>query len=274
MSADSAADVLDSAEAGDKVIRGGGARTVAYVAGILVGLASTPLMVNHLGVADFGRYVTVGSLIFVAQGLTEGGLAGIGVREYSTRDAAGQARLVRDLLGLRLVLTVVATVGALLFGVLAGYPGVMLAGIAISAGGLLFANLFGVYQVPMSTWLRLGWLAGLDLLRQVITAGLIVALVLANATLSPFFAATAVANVVALGAIWWLVRGRAPARPGYDRAEWTALLRASLPYAAAIAMSVLYFRVAILLMSVLSSETETGYYSLAFRIVEIASGVP
>ena len=267
-------DVLDSREAGDKVIRGGAARTVAYVAGILVGLAATPLMVRHLGVADFGRYVTVTSLIFIAAGLTEGGLAGIGVREYTTREPARAERLLRDLLGMRLVLTFLAVAGALVFGLVAGYEDVLLAGILISGAGLLFINLFGVYVVPMTAWLRFGWLAALDLLRQVVTALLIVALVAVNAALSPFFAATVAANLAALVVIWLLVRGRAPARPAFDRDEWRSLLRESLPYAAAIAMSVLYFRVAIILMSVIASDTETGYYALAFRIVEIVSGVP
>jgi O-antigen/teichoic acid export membrane protein len=267
-------DVLDSDQAGDKVIRGGAARTAAYVAGILVGLAATPLMVRHLGVADFGRYVTVTSIIFIAAGLTEGGLAGIGVREYTQREGARADRLLRDLLGMRLALTALAVVGALVFGLLAGYEDVLLLGLLISGVGLLFANLFGVYVVPMTAWLRFGWLAGLDLLRQVITAVLIVGLVALNATLSPFFAATAAANLAALVVIWALARRRAPARPGYDRAEWRSLLTESLPYAAAIAMSVLYFRVAIVLMSVIASETETGYYALAFRIIEIVSGVP
>ncbi len=53
-----------------------------------------------------------------------------------------------------------------------------------------------------------------------------------------------------------------------------SLLRDSLPYAAALAVSVLYFRVGVILSSLISSEAQTGYYSLAFRIVELVSGVP
>ena len=76
-------DVLDAGQAGERVIRGGALRTVAYVAGILVGLASTPLLVSHLGPADFGRYVTVTTILFIATGLTAAGLSGIGTREYA-----------------------------------------------------------------------------------------------------------------------------------------------------------------------------------------------
>ena len=271
---DAEQDVLDSSEAGDKVIRGGATRTVAYMAGILLGLLSTPFMVRHLGVDDFGRFVTVGSLIFIATGLTEGGLSAIGVREYSTRGEAGRERLIRNLLGMRIVLTILAVAGTLLFGLAAGYDEVLLAGILISGAGLGLSNWFHVYVVPLTAWLRLGWLAALDLLRQAATSIVIVALVLAGAGLTPFFAAAPFATAIALLAIWLLVRGKAPTRAATDLAEWRVLLHDSLPYAAAIAVSVLYFRVGVILSSLISSEAQTGYYSLAFRIVELVSGVP
>lgn len=267
-------DVLDAGEAGGKVIRGGAARTVAYVGGILVGLASTPLMVRHLGVADFGRFVTVGSLIFIVTGLTEGGLSAIGVREYATRDAHGRHRLVRNLLGLRAVLAGAAVAAALAFGLLAGYDDVLLAGILISSVGLVLSAWFYVYVVPMTARLRLGWLAALDFGRQALTSLAIVSLVVAGAALTPFFAAAPVATAAALAGIWVLVRGREPGRPSFDVRDWWGLLRDSLPYAAALAVSVLYFRVGVILSSLISSETQTGYYSLAFRIVELVSGVP
>ncbi len=268
-----AGDPLDDPGAGDRVIRGGAARTVAYVAGILVGLVATPLMVRHLGLDDFGAFVTVNSLLFIAAGLTEAGLGAVGVREYATRDDAGRRRLVRDLFGLRLALTALGTLGALGWGLAAGYDGVLLLGIGLSGLALLFANLQGVFVVPLTVWLRFGWLAALDLQRQVVTAAVIVVLVVAGASLLPFFAAQVVANVIAFGIAFLLVRRRVPTRPRVDLGEWRALLSDSLPYAAAVAASVLYFRVAILLMSVLAAG-ETGVYALAFRIVEIVSGVP
>jgi len=271
---DAEQDVLDSREAGGKIIRGGAARTGAYVGGIVLGLVSTPLMVRHLGVDDFGRFVTVGSLIFIITGLTEGGLAAVGVREYSTRDGVARDRLVQNLLGIRAALTVVAIAGAFLFALAAGYDDVMLAGVLISGVGLAFANWFGVYVVPMTAWLKFGWLAVLELVRQGITSAVIVALVVAGAGLTWFFAATPLATAVALIAIWLVVRGRAPGRPAWDTREWWALLRDSLPYAAALAVSVLYFRVGVILSSIISTKEETGYYALAFRIVEIVSGVP
>ena len=59
----------------------------------------------------------IGSVVlaFIVSGLTEGGLTAIGVREYATRDAARGARLMRQLLGLRVVLSLVGVNCALIW---------------------------------------------------------------------------------------------------------------------------------------------------------------
>jgi hypothetical protein len=48
-------DVLTSANAGGKVIRGSALRVVGNVAGILAGLGTATLLLRHLGVAESGR---------------------------------------------------------------------------------------------------------------------------------------------------------------------------------------------------------------------------
>ena len=52
------------------------------------------------------------------------------------------------------------------------------------------------------------------------------------------------------------------------------MLRDILPLSAAVVLSVLYFRVAQVMTSVISSETETGYFGVAFRILEAVTIVP
>ena len=47
-----------------------------------------------------------------------------------------------------------------------------------------------------------------------------------------------------------------------------------LTYSAAVAASTLYFRVAIVIVSLLASATELGYFSISFRVVEVLFIVP
>src|SRR5438067_13631482 len=52
------------------------------------------------------------------------------------------------------------------------------------------------------------------------------------------------------------------------------MLRQILPYSAAVVLSVLYFRVAQVMISLLSTGTETGYFGVSFRILEAVTVVP
>jgi O-antigen/teichoic acid export membrane protein len=267
-------DTLDSREAGGKIIRGGSLRAATYVAGVLVGAASVPFVVRHLGVVDYGHFVTVLSLIFIVAGVTEGGLGNLGVREYATRDAVGRAALLRNLLGLRLMLGAIGVSAAVAFAAIADYGATLVAGTAIAGLGVLALNAQLTLSIPLQTELRLGWLSALDAVRQLATTALMVLLVIVGAELLPFYAVAPAASLAILAATVVLVRHTVPLLPGFDLAAWWALLRETVYYAAATALGIVYFQVAIIATSLLSTEAETGYYSVGFRIVDIVNGIP
>jgi len=268
------ADILDSSAAGGKVIRGSALRSGAYVGGILIGLLATPLMVRHLGVVDFGSFVAISSLIFIVNGLTEAGLFAISVREYAQRDARGREQLLRDMFGLRVVLTAVGGVLALSFALLAGYPSALVYGTMVASAGLVAMNLFGNYTLPLSAELRLGSIAGLELLRQSVVAAGVVVLVVLGSALDPFLALNGVAALVAIPVASRICGPAVRMRFSFDLERWWTLLRAAIPYAAAAAVAVLYFRIGAVLMTVVSTDEQAGYYGLAFRIIEIVSAIP
>jgi hypothetical protein len=58
---ESEVDVLDTPEAGGRVIRGGAMLSATYFAGMLLTAVSVPFMVRGLGVDEFGVYVTASS---------------------------------------------------------------------------------------------------------------------------------------------------------------------------------------------------------------------
>jgi O-antigen/teichoic acid export membrane protein len=269
-----AAAVLDSRDAGGKIVRGGAMRTAAYVGGLLLGLISTPLVVRHLGVVDFGRYATVSSLMFIVTGLTEGGLAALGMREYATLDPAGRAALVRNLLGLRVALTFVAAILAAGFAVVAGYTSVMVAGTLVLSVALLITSYWHTLNIPLQTELRLGWISGIEFLRQALTAVLMIALVIAGAALFPFFIVAPVTALVAAAVTVAISRREVPRTPAFVPAEWVKLLRQTVLYAAATALGVLYFQLAMVLTSLAAGAVQTGFFAIAFRITELFNGVP
>lgn len=269
-----APDVLDSPRAGRVMLRGSALRSAGYVAGIVLGLVSAPLLVRHLGVVDFGWWVTITALIFIVNGLTELGMTAVGVREYSVREAAGRASLIRELLAIRMLTALAGAALAVVFAAAAGYDDRLVLGTAIASLSLVVNAVQTTYSTPLHATLRLGWITVLDLVRQVVTVALIVVLVLAGAGLVSFFAVPVLGGLTALTLTVPLVRGRIPMFPTARVRQAWPLIRATLPYAAATAFGIIYFRVEIVLMSLIASDQETGEFAVAFRVVEIAAGIP
>ena len=71
-----------------------------------------------------------------------------------------------------------------------------------------------------------------------------------------------------------LVRGTRALTPTFSLGRWRRFVRPMLPYSAAVAASSVYLRVSIILVSVLGTAVQLGYFSLSFRIVEVLTPVP
>jgi O-antigen/teichoic acid export membrane protein len=267
-------DLLDSGEAGGVAIRGSALRTGSYGIALLLSLVSVPLMIRHLGPVDYGYYVTVGSIVFIIGGITEAGLTNLGTREYSVLEGPAREQFLRHLTGLRFVMTLAGVSLATLLTWVTGADPIVVQGTAITGAAMLLTLSQQTYAIPLSASLRLGWLSTLDLLKQGLLTGLIIAFVIVGAGLLPFFFASLGAGLGVLIATLMLVRGEVSLRPRYDRAAWLAILRDVLPYAAAAAVGLVYFRLAVILMFYVATPEETGIYSTAFRLVEVIAVVP
>ena len=266
--------MLASREAGGLAIRGGMLRVSGYLAGIALALVAIPLLTRYLGVDDFGRYITVLSLIAIAGLISEAGLTVVGVREYAVRDAAARERLVRNLVGLRFVIAVIGAAAATLFALVAGYGGEMVLGTALAGVGLVMTVVQQGYAIPLQAELRLGLVSFLDLARQALIVLGILVLVLVGAGLVAFLATPIPAGLAVAVAAVLVVRRQFDARPTFDRAEWSYLMREALPVAIAATIGSFFYRIAIIVMSLMATAQETGYFSASFRIVEAILIVP
>ena len=274
MTIDGQTDVLRTAEAGGKVIRGSALRAAGYAAGILFGAGTSVLLLRHLGVEDFGRYGIVIALLGIVSAVTDAGLTAVGSRELAILPAAARPALLRNLVGLRIALTLVGVAAATGFAALAGYPGVVVAGTAVAGLGILLLNTQSTLMMPLSIELRMGAITLLETLRHALTLVGVAVLVLAGASLLPFFGIQIAVGVVVLLLTPFFVLGVAGMRPAIEWAAARELLRESLPLAAALAMNVIYLRLLVIFVSVQTDEVETGLFATSFRIFEILLGIP
>lgn len=267
-------DLVATSDAGPAALRGSILLGGGYAATIAMSLISAPLLIRHLGIADFGRYATVVALVTVLNGLTDAGLFNIALREWSSRTGDDRRQLMRGLLGVRLQLSVAGVVVGVVFALSAGYDRAMVIGTLVAGAATVLTATTNVVTISLQGELRFGWITVINVVRQAVATALIVALVLAGAGILPLLAATFPAALAALAVAAWLVRGQMPLVPRMRGAEWWPLIRETLPYAAAVAVNTLYFRITIVVMSLVAVSQQTGYFATSFRVTEVLIGVP
>jgi O-antigen/teichoic acid export membrane protein len=267
--------LLDSREAGGTALRGGMLRTMAFAGGLLLGVVSAPLVVRHLGAAEFGRYSSVLAVIAIVTGLTEGGINSIALRELSSATGPEQRnRVMRDLMGLRVVLSALAILIAVGFAAVAGYGATLVLGTALAGLGMLLSVTQSLLATELQARLRFGLAAAIDLARGLLTMLLIIALVLLEAQVLAFLAIIVPAALLSLLATVWFVRNTTALRPAFHPARWMPLMRETAVFAIAVAVNSLYFRVTLVVMSLVATAQQTGYFAISFRVMEVLIGVP
>jgi O-antigen/teichoic acid export membrane protein len=261
-------DPLDAPGAGAKVVRGGAMRASAFIGSVALNLLAAPLLLRHLGPVGYGGYAAVQSLIAVAAIFSDAGLTVVGVREYAVHDAAGRQRLMASLVTLRLATSLVASGVAVGFAVVAGYSRALVLGTILAGVGLVLLLLQQSYAVPLSAQLRYGAVAALDFLRQALSALLTVVLVALGASVTAFLAIPIPVGLCAGAVTLVLLRGHVTFRLGLDRPELRRLARAAVAVAGATIMAAVFYRVALILVSLISTPMQTGYFAASQRIVE------
>ncbi|MGH2943228.1 MAG: oligosaccharide flippase family protein, partial [Solirubrobacteraceae bacterium] len=268
-------DIVDTAAAGPAAIRGGILRTASFVLGLLIGLASAPLVVRHLGDVEFGRYTSALVVVAIVAGLTDAGVSTIALRELSaTRDPAARDRLMGELLGLRLVLSIAGVGLAVAFAAVAGYAAGLVLGILLAGVGMVLGLLQSLYATVLHSRLRFGWAALIDLARSVVGVGLIVVVVLTGGGVVELLATSIPAALVTLAITLWLVRDMVALRPAFAVRRWLPLVRETLVFAVAVAVNTLYFRVTLVAMTLVATGLQTGYFAISYRIMEVLVGIP
>jgi O-antigen/teichoic acid export membrane protein len=244
-----------------------------YFVGILASTVSSAMLFRHLGVVVTGQYVTALSLVAIVTAFSDLGLTAVGIREISTRPEEERWGLAKDLLGLKLTLTLLGGVAITLIA-WAAYSAALAEGVALAVVGLGFSTTQDNYAIALIVNLRLGWVAAMDLMRNLMTAAFTIALVLLGAHLIPFLGISIPVCIAVTLVTAALVRHGRSLAPSFSLKRWRIFVSSVLPYSAAVAASVLYYRVAILLISAIASATQLGYFSVSYRVIEVLTVVP
>jgi O-antigen/teichoic acid export membrane protein len=256
------------------LMRGGLLRAASYLGMIGLSVISVTVLTRYLGVGRFGRYTTVMSLVAGVAAITDAGMSGIGIREYSTLAGEPRDTLMRELLGLRVTLTLIGSALVTAFAVAAGYSFALVIGAAVAS----LANVALVYQhtlsIPLYAQLRLGLISALDLARQAVWVATIVALSAIGVGVGLLLASPLLSGCAVLAMTAVLVRARPLARASLKPGRWSGLLRATIVFSLASAAGTLYVYAAQVLTSLIATRVQSGLFAASFRVFIVCAGLP
>lgn len=267
-------DALDGPRTAGLLVRGGALRLASYGGTMLLSVASMAALTRHLGRIDFRDYTTVMSVVTIVSTVTDSGMANIGTREYATLEGNTRERLLRNLLGLRITLSVVGVLVVVGWSLANGYRAALLLG-AVGAGLATVALVIQhTLTIPLTATLRLGSLSALEFTRQAVTVAGILVLVGLGAGIFPLLAVTLPANALLIVPTWRLARGQISLRPSLHWAEWPPLLRATIVFSLATAVGTLYVYAAQVLTNFVMSPVQGGLFAVSFRVFVVAGSIP
>ena len=267
-------DILDSREAGPRIIRGGVVRGAGHVVNNLIALVGIMLVTRYLGVADFGRFQTILSLITVVATITDAGMATLGMREYAQRTGTDRDELMRELVGLRLALTVAGAGLAAAIAAGIGYDWQLVVGAALGGLGLALTVVQTTYAIPLAVGLRNVALTALDIGRQLLTVTGYAVVVLVGGGVVALLGVTVPVGVVMVIVAAALVRNQIPLAPAFRLREWGRLLAASVAFVMATAVGTIYLFTAQILTAALTDARSTGLFAASFRVFIVLVAVP
>ena len=236
-------------------------------------LVTAPFVIRYLGVEQFGSYVAVLALIGVVALVSDAGLTLVGLREYANRDEAGRARLLDSLMALRLAVVTVGVAVACGFAAISGYAPEFVLGTALAGLGLLLVVVEQTCGIALASQLRFGAVTVLEVVRAALAAAGLLALVALGAGVTWLLAVSVPVSAVVALLARRLLRGHG-LRPRFDRAEWRYLIREAIPVAIASTIGSLFYRSAIVVMSITATAAETSYFGASYRILEALIVIP
>jgi O-antigen/teichoic acid export membrane protein len=242
---------------------------VAGKAAVLgLGVVSIAVLTRYLGPGDYGRYALALMYMQLFGVLADVGLFTTVVREISKEPARTEA-LVGNALTLRVLLSFIAIVLAAGVSLLLPYDPEVRVAIVLAGAPLFLGMLTTSFLAVLQSRLRMGRAVVGDVLGRAVALGLVVLVAALELGFYAVMGAAAGGALATLVATWLLTRSIATVRFRVDTELWRGLLVSALPLGLALAVNELYFRADTLIISLYEPYGEVGFYTLAYRILEL-----
>jgi len=241
--------------------------SIGRITATFLALVALGLMTRYLGQAGYGWYATILAFLQIFSIIANLGLQPICLREISQSESE-ERKIINNAFALRFFLGIfIFVLGCLLFWFLP-YPKEAKIGILIGAIGVWFLSnnqiLVSIFQKYLAMEkIALGEVVGR--LIQLILTYIFIQYDLGFLALVWAMTLGCLAN---FGIVFVFARQYVKLNFEFDFKYWQELIKESLPLGIAVILTMIYFKLDTVMLSLMRSANEVGLYNLAYKILE------
>ena len=234
----------------------------------------TLVVSRQLGPAVFGVFSFLTTVVVSANCFSNLGLDSWMVREV-TKNPAQAKHYLSTILGLKIGTSLVTIALIILIFQATHLPETTLRLLWILSASLLFNTVSQTLWHYGNCFKQFIYHSALWALSNAIKSVLGIAMVFIYGELEPLIWGVVIAEAVALALSFLVIRSRFGALvPEFHFAVWKDFLGRSAPIAWGMIFSVLYFRLDIVILQLMTEETIVGWYSAAYKLFEVTVILP
>ena len=264
-----------------KVLGNTAAQVIGKAVTAVISIIIVKLLAMYLGTAGFGMYTTVYEFLAFFGIAADFGIFQIAVREMS-RHPERREQIFSNVLSLRILLTGISMAAAAsAVWLIPSYAGTAIPmGVAIATLTTYFTLIHGTLSSVLQADLRIQWAVVAQVIGKFAALGYMAWMVLYAFPNDPavgfnhLLIAGIVGNGLMLVLTYFFTRRLIPVRLAWDWEYLRSIILKALPYGTAIILATIYFRIDVILLSIMKGPEEVGVYGVAMRILENLQMIP
>lgn len=249
-----------------KILVNTSSQVISKAVTVILSFLTVGLLTRYLGVEKYGVY----NLVF-AYLASFGIFADFGLRLTLVRDLSGesaQRELKSTYFALQIILTVLSTCLALIFLLIFPYSTTIKMAIIVGSLAVSVGYMNGYGTSVLQSKVKLDIAAVLEVINRLVTVCAIVVFVLLKLNIYAIISTIFIGNIVTVVINIYLTPEYFQLKHFPPLSLLITIIKSSFPVGITALLSMLYFKIDTMMLSVMKTTTDVGIYSLSYKIFE------
>ena len=248
---------------------------VSKIIATVLGLLVIAMITRYLGVEGFGYYTTIITFLSFFGIISDLGLTLVTAQMISKdNQESANNKILNNLLGLRLISALIFLGLAPLVVIFFPYEPIVKTGIIITTLSFLFIALNQILVGLFQKKLKMDRVAWAEIISRVV---LLLATILAiklNFGLLGIMSAMVISSFASFVLHFLFAKKFIKLKLSFDFNIWKNIIQKTWPLALTIFFNLIYLKSDILILSLIKTQSEVGFYGAPYRIVDVLITVP